>query len=244
MIKYPRSKGPLSKKSQPLHTGVLQAIFIALLSLNIIGITPARAHPHVFIESQTEIVIDKNHTITGIRHHWTFDNGYTAFALIGLDTNRDGIYSQTELAPLAKENINSLHEFQFFTFIYQNKKSIKLKNPEDATLVFEDNKLILHFTLPLETPVSALGKPVKLSIYDPDFYIAFLEPQIKSKKKILAMKLVDTAPKNCMFEKHRPTMDQTGLVESRLGQPRDLSNEENKGAGSLFAPTYHISCLK
>ncbi len=199
---------------------------------------PLHAHPHVFIESRTEVMVNAKHQITGFRHHWVFDKQYTAFALVGMDVNKDGKYSKEELAPLAKENIESLHEYGFFTYPEQNKKDLALNQPIDDQLTYKNDILVLEFTLPLKTPVSILGNPIKLGIYDPEFFIAFLEPKKKS-PVVLAAK----SPKNCMTEKRKASMDQNGLVESRLGQAMDLTNEENKGAGSLFAPSFVISCL-
>lgn len=226
----------MKHRSQNLarRLSILMLMAVACVS----GAHKANAHPHVFIDSSTEILINADHVITGVRHRWLFDEQYTAFALVGMDVNKDGIYSKEELDPLAKENLSSLHEFDYFTFAHQEKKPLKFKGPEDAALTYENNELVLTFTLPLETPVKALGNPVKLGIYDPEFFIAFLEP--KNKKPVY---LVNSAPKSCMFEMRRASMDQTGLVESRLGQAPDLTNEENKGAGSLFAPSFYISCL-
>ena len=90
----------------------LRAIFIALFCL-----VPAvvRAHPHVWVDAAAEIVYDDRGRIAAIRHHWRFDEGFSAYALQGLDTDRDGKYSAEELAPLAKENVESLKDFDFFT---------------------------------------------------------------------------------------------------------------------------------
>lgn len=225
--------GPLAE------TAYTYGALLSLLALLILApASEARAHPHVFIESESEVLMNEKSEITGIRHRWLFDEQYTAFALVGMDTNKDGAFSQEELEPLAKENISSLHEFDYFTYLHQQKQALKLKDPINAELTYLNNELVLTFTLPLEKPISASGNPVKLAIYDPEFFIAFLDP--KSKKSV---ELAATAPKACMYEKHRPTMDQTGLVEQRLGQPMDLTNEENQGAGALFAPRYVISCL-
>lgn len=215
--------------------------FVTLMAISFnasITAGPAQAHPHVFIESRTEVIINSKHQITGFRHHWVFDKQYTSFALVGMDVNKDGKYSKEELAPLAKENIESLHEYGFFTYPRQNKKDLPLNEPIDAQLSYENDILVLNFTLPLKEPVSILANPVKLGVYDPEFFIAFLEPKDKSPVVMAA-----GAPKNCMSEKKNASMDQTGVVESRLGAPMDLSNEENKGAGALFAPSFDISCL-
>lgn len=216
--------------------------FISALGAGLIAcqlsISPAKAHPHVFIESETLVMLDNKQRVTGFHHRWVFDNQYTSFALVGMDVNKDGKYSEAELAPLAKENIESLHEYGFFTFPTQSGKPVKLQQPIESKLTYENNILVLEFTLPVEKPVSILGNPVKLGVYDPEFFIAFLEP--KKKKPVF---LAKGAPKSCMTEKRKASMDQTGLVESRLGQPMDLTNDENIGAGSLFAPTFVISCL-
>ena len=49
---------------------------------------------------------------------WTFDEFYTAMALQGLDTDGDGKYSAEELKPLAEVNVNSLKEFDYFTYLH------------------------------------------------------------------------------------------------------------------------------
>lgn len=225
------------KPIQSRRTGTMAGL-LAAVGFTIAGTGSAIAHPHVFIESRTEVVINKDHQITGLRHKWVFDEQYTSFALVGLDMNKDGKYSTEELAPLAKENIESLHEFGFFTYPTKAEKAIELKQPENYKLTYKGKVLTLVFTLPLKQPVSVLGNPVKLSIYDPEFYIAFLEPENKSPVYMAA-----SAPKNCLHEKRKASFDQTGLVESRLGQPMDLTNEENKGFGAMFAPHFLISCL-
>ena len=105
---------------------------------------------------RSEIVLDANHQITGIRHHWTFDEFYTAMAIEGLDANKDGVYSKEELQPLAKVNVELLKDFDYFTFVHfegEDDKLLKLKPPVDYTLDYENSLLTLHFTLPLETPV-------------------------------------------------------------------------------------------
>lgn len=218
---------------------ITKAILTVLIALSFNGLANrAYAHPHVFIESETEVLMNENYEIIGFRHHWKFDQNYATFALIGMDVDKDGKYSELELAPLAKENIESLHEYGFFTYGSQKGKAFKLKQPENAKLTYINDIMVLQFTLPLETPLKALGNPVKFSVYDPEFFIAFLEPEKKG-----PVRLSKNAPKQCMYEKRKAGMDQTALVESRLGQAPDPTNEENKGAGSLFAPSFIVSCL-
>ena len=198
----------------------------------------ANAHPHVFIESETKLLMNNTFEITGFRHRWKFDDGYAAFALVGMDVNKDGKYSQYELEPLAKENIESLHQFDFFTYGKQKKRNLEFNQPIDTVLTYKNQELVLEFTLPLKKPQKILANPLKFGIYDPEFFIAFLEPK-KNSPVVFAK---GTSPQ-CMIEKKKAGADQTALIEQRLGQPMDLTDEENRGTGALFAPTFTVSCL-
>jgi len=133
---------------------------------------PVNAHPHVWATVRSEILLGPNHQITGIRHAWTFDEFYTAMAIEGLDTNKDGVYSKEELQPLAKVNVESLKDFDYFTFVHfegEEDKTLPLKPPVDYWVEYYKNVLTLHFTLPLDKPVDTHGKPVQVDVYESFF---------------------------------------------------------------------------
>jgi ABC-type uncharacterized transport system substrate-binding protein len=94
-------------------------VTLALAAIGFMALTPAAlAHPHVWATVRSEILLGPNHQITGIRHAWTFDEFYTAMAIEGLDANKDGVYSKEELQPLAKVNVESLKDFDYFTYVH------------------------------------------------------------------------------------------------------------------------------
>ena len=153
--------------------------FLPTLLLGIAACTvsasTATAHPHVWATVRSEIIVDQDQRITGIRHAWTFDEFYTAMALEGLDTDGDGVYSKDELKPLAEVNVTSLKEFDFFTFVHLGEADdpLPLEQPIDYWVEFDKTLLTLHFTLPLEKPLDASGKDVQVDVYDPSFFVAF-----------------------------------------------------------------------
>jgi ABC-type uncharacterized transport system substrate-binding protein len=132
----------------------------------------ALAHPHVWVAVRSEVVFDKDGRILGVRHAWEFDEMYSAFAVQGL--GKDGKPpTREELAPLAKTNVESLAEFDFFTYAKQNNAKAAFKTPEQVTLEANDKKIVtLRFFLPLETPVSA-KKPFSFQVYDPTYFVSF-----------------------------------------------------------------------
>lgn len=98
---------------------------------------PARSHPHVWVTVETTVLFEGG-SISGFRHKWTFDEFYTAMAIEGLDTNKDGIYSREELAELAKVNMEGLKEFAYFTHPRLGEKRLALTEAKDYWLEYAD----------------------------------------------------------------------------------------------------------
>jgi len=149
----------------------------------------AQAHPHVWVDTAAEILFDASGQITAIRHHWRFDEGFSAYALQGLDADGDGLYSPAELEPLARENVESVGEFDYFTFLSIGDYTAGYAAPTEYSLDYDGTRLTLHYTLPLAQPFHSKS-PVLLEVYDPEYYVAFAMPSVE------AVRLVD-APADC-----------------------------------------------
>jgi len=144
---------------------------LALLAL-LCAAAPAFAHPHVWVAVRSEVVFTPEGKIAGVRHAWEFDEMYSAFAVQGL--GKDGKPpSREELAPLAKTNVESLAEFDYFTYAKQNNAKLKFKAPENVTLDADEKKIVtLRFFMPLETPIAAKA-PFSFQVYDPTYFVSF-----------------------------------------------------------------------
>jgi ABC-type uncharacterized transport system substrate-binding protein len=215
------------------------SLTLALAVAGSLACAPAAdAHPHVWATVRSEILFGPNHQITGIRHAWTFDEFYTAMAIEGLDANKDGIYSKEELQPLAKVNVESLKDFDYFTYVHfegEDDKMLPLKAPVDNSVEYDKNVLTLHFTLPLENPVDTHGKPVQIDVYDPSFFIAF---GFATEKPVT---LAGADSKGCIADITLPdpetAADTKALTESFFSQLGSNSN-----FGSQFAQTATVKC--
>jgi ABC-type uncharacterized transport system substrate-binding protein len=134
---------------------------------------PAFAHPHVWVTFKSELVYAADGSLTGIRQAWTFDDMYSVFATQGIDSKEKGKFSREELAPLAKENVTSLKEFDYFTFVTADGRKRELVDPSNSEYWadFDNSALTLHFILPLKEPVKA--KELKVEVFDPSIFIDF-----------------------------------------------------------------------
>jgi ABC-type uncharacterized transport system substrate-binding protein len=132
----------------------------------------ALAHPHVWVVVKSEVLFGPDGKITGLRHAWTFDEMYSAFAVQGLGTDGKPP-TREQLQPLAKVNVESLAEFDFFTYAKAGASKPEFAAPVDYSLDGDANNIItLHFTLPLKTPLDA-KKPFSFQVYDPTYFVSF-----------------------------------------------------------------------
>ena len=211
-------------------TASIRILLVALLSLAFTGL--ARAHPHVWVTMKSEVLYAPDGTMTGVRHAWSFDDMFSAFATQGLDSKEKGKFGRDELAPLAKVNIESLKEFDYFTYATADGVKTPMTEPlPDYWLDYTDQVLTLHFTLPLKTPVKA--KQLKLDIYDPTIFVDF------SFDKKSPVQLVG-APAGCKLDVALPR-EMTFAEGKALSQiPADQPNTFMTGAE--FANKILVHC--
>ena len=150
----------------------MTALRILLAFAAVLIAAPAHAHPHIWVTMHSELVYAPDGSVTGIRHHWAFDDMFSAFAIQGLEAKDTGAFSRAELAPLAKTNVESLKEYDYFTFATADGNKAPLGDPlPDYFADYKDSVVTLHFTLPFKTPVKA--KLLKIDIYDATIFVDF-----------------------------------------------------------------------
>lgn len=177
------------------------------------------AHPHVLVDTASEVIFE-NRQVMGVRHHWRFDEAFSAFASQGLDTDGDGKLTRTELQPLAQVNVESLSEYDFFTQISVADDEAGFSAPTDYWLEQDTGRLILHFTLPLARPIAAKGE-FKLEVFDPEYFVAFSMPNEE------AVRLND-APASCNLVVHlakEPDENAAALLATIGPDQRELPPE-------------------
>jgi ABC-type uncharacterized transport system substrate-binding protein len=208
---------------------ILRPLALGLLALGF-AVPAAHAHPHVYVTMKSEIVYDAEGRMTGIRHHWTFDDMFSSYATQGLESKEKGKFTREELQPLAEVNVTSLKEFDFFTQGKMNGQKAEFEQPVDYFLEQKDDLLTLHFTLPLKKP--AATKDVDLEIYDPLYFVAF---EFAEKEPIT----LKGAPASCKIStvKLGDETQTKSLSESIFARP-----DPNNPFGAQFANKIGVKC--
>lgn len=177
---------------------LLRAITILIGIL--ISLSPARAHPHVFVAAKAEVIFDGQGNVIGVNHVWTFDENYSAFATMGFPKGPDGKFLPEKLAELAKVNVESLVDFSYFTEAKAAGRKVEFAAPQNYRLEHNDTALTLFLTLPLKTP--APGRTFTLDVSDATFFVAFTFDEAKD-AVVLAR-----APQGCTVSIRRPKQGQ------------------------------------
>ena len=207
-------------------------LILAALAAPLLAVGSASAHPHVWVKMVSVLVYAPDGSITGVRHAWTFDDMFSTYAIQGLGQKTKGSFSREELAPLAKVNVNSLKEFDYFTYGKADGQDVKFTDPKDYWLDYKGEMLTLTFTLPLAAPVKA--KTLNLEVYDPSYFVDF------SFGEQNPVALAD-APDGCKATFFRPK-DMTVAHGKQLGEAffNQLNSAENWGA--QFANKILVQC--
>jgi ABC-type uncharacterized transport system substrate-binding protein len=218
-------------KAPPLiwSTQSLARALVAVAALSI-WISPATAHPHVWVTAASELIYGPDGSVTGIRHAWTFDDMFSTYALQGIVTKKKGVYTREELAPLAQTNVDSLKEYGFFTFAKVEGKKQQFLDPTDYFLEHRDAALVLHFTLPFKAPIKT--KQLAVEIFDPTYFVDF------TLQKQNPFRLVG-APASCTMAIQRP--DDGAAGAKKLGEAAFL-NGSNSNYGAMFANKITVDC--
>ncbi len=158
----------------PLSRIIIIMIFgIAALTLWA-GSCPA--HPHVFIESEMDIELEAG-GISGIWHHWTFDEYFSAWILEEYDQDNDGLFSPEETKKLYEEAFKNLKQYGFWTRILRGGSEIPVSRIENFTVEINDNMATYSFFVPLDMTVAS-ESDIFIAVYDESFYCQiFFPPQ-------------------------------------------------------------------
>ncbi|HML12539.1 MAG TPA: DUF1007 family protein [Xanthobacteraceae bacterium] len=198
--------------------------------LTVVG--AALAHPHVWVTMTSELVYAPDGSVTGVRHAWAFDDMFSAFATQGIESKKKGEFTREELAPLAQVNVDSLKDFDYFTYAKANGKKAEFNGPTDYWLEYKNEVLTLHFTLPFKAPVKA--KQLNVEVYDPTYFVDFAMAENDP------VKLVG-APAQCKLTVMRPTdtsVPSNGPINEQFFNSLDASSNW----GAQFANKIAVAC--
>ena len=214
----------------------LMHIALCALAALLIASGAASAHPHVWVSMKSQLVYAPDGSVTGVRHAWTFDDMFSVFATQGIDTKTKGEFTRDELKPLAQTNVESLKDFDYFTYAKSGGKKLDFAEPLGDYYLDYDAKetaLTLHFTLPLKAPLKA--KEVDVEVYDPSYFVDF---SFADKDPVALV----GAPAACKISVARPQEMDAAMADKLAQMPADAQLNPSSYLGSQFAHKIQVKC--
>lgn len=195
--------------------------------------SPAKAHPHAWIDVSVRVLFDDAGNFRGIHQTWLFDDFYSMFVLEGAMQIGGGTPSQAALDQLLAENMKNLGEYDFFTEIRSGETQLSTADPLNAETRIVGNRLEMSFELPLVERARIDDMPMSYAIYDPTYYIEMVHA--KGDDVIT----VENAPGSCTVDLQQPSPDpEQTLYAASLG-PSETGSD---GLGRIFAETVTVTC--
>jgi ABC-type uncharacterized transport system substrate-binding protein len=139
---------------------------------------PAAAHPHVWIDTGIEVILNDRNEATGVRISWTYDDLYSLYVVgdMGLDPDWDGKLTPEEEAKLAGFDMKWDPGFPGDTYALIGGAALDLSRPADWTASYAEGRITSTHLRTFAAPVPVDDVPLILQAYDPGYYVAYSIP--------------------------------------------------------------------
>jgi nickel/cobalt exporter len=187
---------------------------VALLLLGA-AVSPAAAHPHIFIDATLRVAFDPEGRLSQLHQSWTFDSVHSTWAIQGLDTNNDTVLTEAELQPLADDYAGGLSDVEFYSYVQNGGSKVAFVLSGTPSMSFDDDRIRLSFDLvPAATPTP--GGRWNFAIADQEYYSEILFPDL------MAISL-QAAPAGCVVEMVPPVDMDSAMLERLYALPPEVT---------------------
>jgi ABC-type uncharacterized transport system substrate-binding protein len=198
---------------------------------------PLAAHPHIWIDTRIEVLINDRNEATGVRISWTYDELYSLYIIgdMGLDPDWDGLLTPEEEARLSGFDMRWDPGFAGDTYALQGEMPLALSRPQDWTAGYGEGKITSTHLRVFDQPVPLTSSPLVVQAYDPGFYVAYAIP----------FDPVMTGGQGCSAQVFVPDLDeaQEALLAALSEYTPDIDIEsEFPAVGANFAEEVRVTC--
>jgi ABC-type uncharacterized transport system substrate-binding protein len=133
---------------------------------------PAMAHPHIFVDTIAEMVMDKGR-IQSVRVRWTFDPLYSGMLLGAYDADGDGTFNDAEERLVYENSFRQFGQSGYYTLLLSGREPRPWKQATGFAAAVADDRVSFVFTVDLVAPADPAAGEMELAVYDPTNYVYF-----------------------------------------------------------------------
>ncbi|MEM7282143.1 MAG: DUF1007 family protein [Pseudomonadota bacterium] len=199
------------------------------------GIPTAYAHPHAWIQLNTQFVLDENDQLISVTQTWEFDAFFSAMTITDL-LNQFGDQG-LELSEMSTEMVHNLGDYNYFSTLQLDNAEIALNTPRKHSLATTERNgetlLQLEMVFDIESATFSENKMIQWQVYDPTYYVSMLHNSESN------VEVVGGSAASCsrQLQAPEPSNDLVAYAQSL-----DQTQRDTAGLGVKFAETVVINC--
>jgi nickel/cobalt transporter (NicO) family protein len=151
------------------ENGAMRRIALGL-TLLLASLSPAAAHPHIWIDHALTIVFRAGEP-AALRVRWTFDAMYSALLRAENVQSRGDTLSRDDVEQLRKNAFVNLAGYEYFLVIKFGEERLKVPEATSFDARLSDGRVVYDFVVPIDSAGKAA--PLEVAVVDPEWYVAF-----------------------------------------------------------------------
>lgn len=205
----------------------LTAAWFLILSM----VTPAVAHPHMWVDLESRVMLHNDGRSIAIQQIWLFDDFFSTAVIEDAAVHPEGknIGIQQEIDRI----LVALEPYNYFTVIKHGNETLSSKLVGDVEWKVIQNRIQMKFSLAVDKHNGLETKYWSYAIFDPTYYIEMLHAEGAT----ITIEGEASTKCNSWIEQPNPSSDAVALSQSTT-----LDNNPNETIGRLFAETVHVNC--
>ncbi|WP_370645648.1 DUF1007 family protein [Ruegeria sp. Ofav3-42] len=221
------------RRSKPYLSSMRWLVFLLTCCLPI----PALAHPHVFIDTGLEFIVDDAGNLTHVRVTWAYDEFYSLLVLedMNLDQDADGVLTEAEQQFLSGFDAEWVEGYNGDLVVLSNGEPVSLSGPLEPHATTEDGRIVTTHLREVEggsVPTAALSAKA----FDETYYTAYE----------VTRPVTVSGPLSCQIDRFEPDIDgqlaQMQAFLKTLDADYDLEENDIPLVGENFATEIRVSC--
>ena len=207
---------------------------LPLAALSVLTPIAVAAHPHVFADARLEVVAGADGNIQELHNVWRFDEVFSSSVLMDFDKNTNLVLDPPELEEIGKTVLASLQEFNYYTTLSVDGRTIGVAKPDVINVDYKDGQILMFFAVKPAAPMPLKGK-LTFGVYDPTLYASIDFP---SDEDLVLMGDF----KACKHQVVRPDADEV-IAENQSNLTDAFFNDPTgTDMSKLFATRMEVTC--
>ena len=191
----------------------------------------AEAHPHMWIDLKSELIIKERTQVFAIYQEWLLDDYFSASLIEEASVNPNGLLFG--IREIVGEILDNLKPHSYFTLISNDGQKIFSKPIDGFEVEIRENRVWLSFVLPISGKVDLIKQNFSYSIFDPTYYIEMLYFENQP------VTFSGEVKKGCHSKIVQPNPSTDAILLARSPQ---LDKVPDESIGQLFAEVVTVSC--